>query len=117
MAPGLLYSKIHRCVMADFNVENLSGQWIHSFEEDTSTEVVYRPANFPFNRSRGRTEFVLNPNGKIINNSPGQTDLPEATAGDWHIEGERLFLDYGQGIGESHRIKEVTAEKLILFKP
>jgi hypothetical protein len=103
--------------MADLNVENLSGQWIHSFEEDTAAEIVYRPASFNFKRSRGRTDFVLNPNGKIINNSPGKTDLPEATAGDWHIEGEHLILDYGQGSEESHRIKELTSEKLILFKP
>ncbi len=35
----------------------LCQRWIHSHEEDTDTEMVYRPADFAFPPSRGRTGF------------------------------------------------------------
>ena len=37
--------------------------WVHSYEEDTESEMVYRPAAFAFPPSRGRTGFEFSPGG------------------------------------------------------
>lgn len=45
--------------MGERPIRFLHQRWLHSHEEDTSTERVYRPSSFPFPPSRGRTGFEL----------------------------------------------------------
>ena len=39
--------------------EVLQQEWVHSREEDTPTEMVFRPASYDFPPARGRKSFAL----------------------------------------------------------
>lgn len=102
--------------MTNFHKEQVSGHWVHSFEEDNPNEMIYRSKGFAFPRSRGRRAFDLQPDGKIIDVGPGRADLPEVVAGDWTLEQEALIINYPDGTGERMSVKEVTPEKLVIRK-
>ncbi len=74
----------------------LQGRWVHSHEEDTDDEIVYRSASSGYNfpRSRGREALELHPDGSYGGVVPGPTDKPEAVAGGtWKVEdGNKLVL-------------------------
>jgi hypothetical protein len=76
--------------------ERLEGRWVHSHEEDTDDEMVFRSASsgYEFPRSRGREALELHPDGSYAGTAPGPVDKPEATAGgEWTIEdGNKLVL-------------------------
>ncbi len=76
--------------------ERLEGRWVHSHEEDTDDEMVFRSASsgYEFPRSRGREALELNADGSYAGTAPGPVDKPEATGGgEWTIEdGNKLVL-------------------------
>ena len=75
--------------------EQLQGRWVHSHEEDTEDEIVYRAesSGYDFPRSRGREALELNPDGSYSGVVPGPADKPQATAGGtWSVEGDELVL-------------------------
>ena len=57
-------------------MDPLLQHWIHSHEEDTDTEMVFRPASFNFPPARGRKGFELSPDGTLIDYRIGPTDRP-----------------------------------------
>ena len=68
----------------------LRRRWVHSHEEDTEGERVFRPASFAFPPSRGRSAFELRADGSFAESAPGPTDRPEETEGGrWKLEGDR----------------------------
>ena len=88
--------------MAGIERERLEGRWVHSHEEDTPDEMVFRPASYDFPRSRGRQSFELRPDGSYAGSAPGPADKPETAEGSWSLEeGNRLELP--------DRVLEVTA--------
>ena len=48
------------------NQDALYQHWVHSHEEDTNTEIVFRPATYNFPRSRGRRSFELKTDGILV---------------------------------------------------
>jgi hypothetical protein len=102
--------------MTELNKEQLSGHWIHSFEEDGPGEIVYRPHSFAFPRARGRRGFNLQADGRVLDISPGKSDLPETFSGDWNIEEEAVVINYPDGTGEHLPIKELSPGKLVIRK-
>ena len=52
--------------------EVLQRAWVHSHEEDTGAEMVFRPAGYSFPRSRGRRSFELTPGGKLTRGAPAR---------------------------------------------
>jgi hypothetical protein len=76
--------------------DELQGRWVHSHEEDTADEMVYRSASsgYDFPRSRGREALELRPDGSYEGTVPGPTDKPEASGGGtWALEdGDKLVL-------------------------
>jgi len=71
----------------------LRRRWVHSHEEDTDKEMVFRPENFEFPPSRGRTSFELKPDGSLVEGGIGPTDRPVETQGTWELEDDdRLVL-------------------------
>ena len=85
--------------------ERLQGRWLHSHEEDTDDEMVFRSdsSGYEFPRSRGREALELHPDGSYAGTVPGPTDKPEAAGGgSWTIEdGNKLVLP--------DRVLEITA--------
>ena len=57
------------------------GHWVHSHEEDTDAEMVYRPASYAFPPSRGRTSFDLRADGSYVERSPGPGRRPRRVEG------------------------------------
>ena len=84
---------------------SLEGRWVHSHEEDTDEEMVFRSAasGYEFPRSRGREALELHPDGSYGGTVPGPTDKPEAAGGgNWALEdGNKLVLP--------DRVLEITA--------
>ena len=39
--------------------EQVAGRWVHSHEEDSGDELVFRPAGYAFPPSRGREALTL----------------------------------------------------------
>lgn len=76
--------------MADPTPERLQKRWLHSHEEDTATEAVFRPASYAFPRSRGRDGFELGANHGLVEIGIAPTDGPQEKSGTWAIEGPRL---------------------------
>ena len=84
--------------------DRLPGRWVHSQQEDTEDEMVFRAAEsgYEFPRSRGREAIELHPDGSYGGTVPGPTDRPEAAGeGEWTLEGNRLVL--------GDRVLEITA--------
>jgi hypothetical protein len=79
--------------MARYRREALLGRWVHSHEEDSEDETVFRPATHAFPPSRGRASFELRPDGSYVETSPGPVDVPEESSGRWSLEDGRLVLE------------------------
>jgi hypothetical protein len=95
----------------------LHGRWVHSHEEDTDGEMVFRPATHSFPRSRGRTSVELRPDGTYVESSPGPVDVPEKSSGRWRLEGDRLVLEAeGDRPGHAWEIKAAEGDRLLVGK-
>jgi hypothetical protein len=104
---------------SQINRELLHQQWVHVHEEDTPTEVIYRPASYKLPRSRGRTGFELRPDGTVRNVGIGPTDIPEETAGSWELEEDdvptvRIRLHTGET--QELPILSVKKDRLVVRK-
>ena len=80
--------------MAEHRAESLHGNWIHSHEEDSGDEQVFRPPSFAFPPARvGRSSIELRPDGTYVEREPGPVDAPvESGSGKWSLEGDRLLV-------------------------
>ena len=97
--------------MAGFDAAALHGKWTHSHEEDTDTEMVFRPATHEFPRSRGRMSLDLRSDGTYVERSPGPVDVPEESTGSWALEGDRLVLE-----GQAWEVTGVEPDRLTVRK-
>jgi hypothetical protein len=102
--------------MSEQDLKNFQRKWTHSFEEDTENEMVYRPNDFPFARSRGRMQLDLKENGEVVDIHPGKADIPDPVTGLWKLEGENLVINFSDGSGQVYPVKEITPEKLVFKK-
>ena len=94
--------------------KDLIGHWVHSHEEDTATETVFRPAHFSFPRSRGRDSFELQPDA-LIERGPGPGDAATATRGTWRVteKGElSFFRDGGKKAARVLKVVSVQPDRL-----
>ena len=94
----------------------LHRSWVRSVEEDTPTEIVYRPSTYPFPPSRGREGMALSPDGTLTHSSPGTTDLARHRRGKWRLEQSRLHLDI-ENLDPGARVLTVvqaTPDRLVL---
>lgn len=78
--------------MSENRRADLCQHWVHSHEEDTYTEKVFRPASYDFPPSRGRLSFELKEDDRMVRYGIGTTDRTTATGGRWKLEGNRLSL-------------------------
>lgn len=97
----------------------LPGAWVHSHEEDTSGEMVFRPADWTFPPSRGRRGFELRADGSASLAGPGPTDRPATATGRWVVEEpDRLALYEGDAATPArvYRIVSIAADRLVVRK-
>ena len=95
----------------------LRRRWVHSHEEDTEEEMVFRPAAFEFPPSRGRRSFELKPDGALLEGRIGPTDRPLETQGYWELDDDRLVLHRGSSqTPRVMRIASVEDDRLTVEK-
>jgi hypothetical protein len=100
--PGLDRDLLHR-------------RWVHSHEEDSEDEMVFRPADFDFPRSRGRLSFELQPGGTLLERRPGPTDRPVEGGGTWELEGGEVLVLRPAGQPEERRpIEALEPDRLVV---
>lgn len=95
------------------NPELLQGHWIHSHEEDTGDQMVFRPATYDFPLSRGRSSIELKPGGHLVEGGPGPTDRTQKSAGRWALEDSNrlaLYADPGPAAAPSRVLEIASAE-------
>lgn len=104
--------------MATPDKKALQGHWVHSHEEDSEDEMVFRPATHAFPPSRGRTSFDLRPDGSYVESSPGPVDVPVSSRGRWSLEDARLVLNAeGERPGHAWEIMAAEADRLAVRRP
>jgi hypothetical protein len=91
----------------------LAGSWVHSHEEDSDGERVYRPATFELPPSRGRDAFELRSDGTLVARRPGPVDVPEEQTGTWDVRGDQLVLTSG-GAERVLEVVSVEPERLVV---
>jgi hypothetical protein len=97
----------------------LTGNWVHSHEEDAPDRVVYRPSTFTFPPSRGRGGFDLNPDGSLDEYGPGAADRPASRPGRWEVGADgclRFFPDGADRPARVLKIASLTPDKLVIEK-
>jgi len=93
----------------------LSQHWVHSHEEDTDTQQVFRPATWKFPLSRGRRSFDLRPDGIVLEQGPGPADRTQSASGRWRYAGKELMLESPRGAGKRcYHVESIAADKLVL---
>ncbi len=85
---------------------------MHSHEEDTETESVFRPASYAFPPARGRRGFELKPDGSLTEYGIGPTDRRTQTPGTWKLDGDALRLGT-----RTLKIVSVDRQRLVVRKP
>ena len=101
--------------MAAYSEASLHGRWVRSPEDDTDSELVFRPASYAFPPSRGRTSIELRTDGTYVEGSPGPVDVPEESSGHWWLDGNRLVLESdGEHPGHAWEIVSAGADGLTL---
>ena len=98
----------------------LQKHWVHSHEEDTETETVYRPDSFDFPPSRGRTSFDIRSDGTVIQHGIAPTDRGTETAGRWKLKEDSSTLEFfAEGAEKPTRtlpIVSIDKDKLVVRK-
>lgn len=104
---------------------HLAQAWIHSSEEDTVSEMVYRPATFDFPQlegrggTEGRIRMELRADGTCTISGIGPTDRPKKTQCFWELEGNDFLESYlrlGPTEAQMLKIVRVDADQLIIRK-
>ena len=105
--------------MADLDKEALHQRWMHSREEDTATETVFRPVDYNFPPSRGRTGFELKPDGELVEIGIAPTDAQQENEGRWKLEDDDQLSFYQGSEAEPSQTMQVASadkDKLVIKK-
>lgn len=98
---------------------SLTGSWVHSHEEDSGDQKVYRPEMYKFPPSRGRSGFQLNPDGTMLEYGPDATDKTASRPGRWEIRPDQSLALFPAGSAAPSRVMKVAAlssTKLVVDK-
>ena len=104
---------------AERRAEWLLGRWLHSHEEDSDEVMVFRPADFEFPPSRGRSGFGLAPGGELVDVSIAAQDGTRESRGSWKLVGKRLelYAPAGATPERAFEIERVEEDRLLLRRP
>jgi len=103
--------------MTEIDRAALQREWVHSHEEDTDGEQVFRPASYAFPPSRGRSGLDLRADGSYGESAPGPTDRPEeAGGGTWELDGDELKLRSGEGPTRTLHVVSAAPDRLVVKK-
>ena len=98
---------------AGIQASQLLGRWFHSHEESQGDRLVFRPADFAFPPSRGRTALVFGQGGDLQVEGPGPDDRRRATSGRWSLQGN-VLTTAAPGWSGAFTIDSVDEHALVL---
>jgi hypothetical protein len=87
--------------------EAIFRRWGHSFEEDHENVSVYRPADYPFPRARGRPGIEFRRDGTYVDWTIGPADVKQAREGRWVAESPGRVRVVGPARGGAARVLEI----------
>ncbi|GII63036.1 hypothetical protein Skr01_31210 [Sphaerisporangium krabiense] len=96
---------------------DVTGAWLHSYEEDTGGTAVYRPADHPFRPSRRpRRGLEFRPDGTFVELRPGPDDRPREVAGRWRARDGHVRVTFPDGRAAPFELTVLsrTADKLTI---
>lgn len=96
---------------------SLLGDWVHSHEEDSGNQMVFRPSTYSFPPSRGRSNYRLETGGALQVVRPGPTDQREHAGGTWSLEEGVLLLRPSSGETLRFPVVSVDSQRLVVNKP
>jgi hypothetical protein len=99
--------------------KRIVGTWLHSHEEDTDTQLVYRPDDFDFPPARGRRgyEFRSDHSCNSIGISPRDGQAKTPCTWQLHERPRReIVLTFADGRKEVLAIESVDEARLIVRK-
>jgi hypothetical protein len=91
----------------------LHEHWVHSHEEDTGDTMVFRPFDYDFPLSRGRSSLELKPDGSLVEHGGvAPDDRSLSASGRWELkDGDRLALYSGSSSQPSRVLQIESADK------
>jgi hypothetical protein len=95
--------------MGKISPHDLHQRWVHSHEEDTADEMVFRPESFPFPRSRGRSGFELKPDQSMVEIGIAPADGPLINHGRWSLDADGRLLFYDKSSSKPVRNMKITS--------
>jgi hypothetical protein len=104
--------------MSKLNLEHLPQKWVHSKEEDTDTEMVYRPSTYSLPPVRGgRVSLDIKPDETFIaTGEAGADDRQTQKKGNWKIDDNTLELSDSGTDKKKLKILSLGDEKLVIEK-
>ena len=106
--------------MAEDAAKYLTKRWMHSHEEDTPEEMVFRPATYDFPRSRGRSGFELRRDQSMVEIQPGAADAGQESQGNWELQKNARLAFFKPGAKKPARLLQIVsadADRLVVAKP
>ncbi len=100
------------------NQDLLCQQWVHSRGEDSATEEVYRPVDYPLPPSRGRSGFEFNADGTFKRIGIGPTDISQVNEGTWQISDahpDQISVEI-DGQNNLLKVQNLTQDRLVIQK-
>jgi hypothetical protein len=97
----------------------LSKNWVHSHEEDTDKEMVFRPSTFNFPLARGRSSFELKADGTLIQSGIAPDDRLQNATGSWKLNDDNslaFYLGSKSVPVKSMKIHSADNSKLVIGK-
>jgi hypothetical protein len=97
----------------------LHQHWVHSHEEDTDTEKVFRPATYNFPPSRGRKSFELKPDGSLVEHGIGPEDRARESKGTWKLEHDNILAFHLKSPSKPRQIMHILSadpDRLVIRK-
>ena len=103
---------------AKINKENLHGEWVHSSEEDTADETVFRPADYDFPLTRRpRQSLELKPDGKLVKGIATAADSIAEAEGNWELaDNNKIALNTESEPPQTMEIASINKDKLVIKK-
>ena len=104
--------------MSKLNLEDLHKKWVHSSEEDTDTQMVYRPANYRFPPVRGgRTSMDIKADGTVLTTGgAGPDDRQTEEKANWKLNDNTFVLHDAASNKKNLKIVSLAQDKLVIEK-
>ena len=92
-------------------------EWIHSREEDTEQESIFRPADYEFPLTRRpRESFQLASDGSLTKGGVSPADRREEERGTWELKNDEIAFYADSKPVQKRVISSVEPSKLVLKK-